>query len=139
VHKNRWFELAKIDRFERCGNSRLRNEVAFVKNDENPSATQLGNSTTRRERNIILLGCALLGGASAFITNLVIQVAGLRFPLLYLLITSVVGALFGTTVALIVRKHDGSPLASFAFAAFVGLVLPICQLQMLFLIFPIDP
>lgn len=109
-----------------------------MENDEKPSAVHLDSSTTQRERSITLLGCALLGGASAFITNLVIQVAGLRFPLIYLLITSAVGALFGTTVALIARRHGASRLTAFAFAVFVGLVLPICQLQMLFLIFPVD-
>ena len=110
-----------------------------MENDENSSTDHLGKSTTRREWNIILLGCALLGGASTFITNFVIQAVGLRFALLYLLITSAVGALFGIIVALIVRKHDGSRLVSFAFVLFLGLILPICQLQMLFLIFPIDP
>ena len=109
-----------------------------MENDKNPSAAHLDNSTTRRKSSITLLGCVLLGGASTFITNLMIQVLGLRFPLLYLLITSAVGALVGTTVALIVRRHGGSRLVSFAFVVFFGLILPICQLQMLFLIFPSD-
>ena len=111
-----------------------------MENDENSSAARLSKLTTRTEGNFILLACALLGSASVFITNLVIQRVGIRFPLSYLLITSALGALFGIIVAFIVRKHDGSRLVSLATASFVGLILPCCLLQMLFLIFgPIDP
>jgi len=111
----------------------------LVENDENSATARLGKPTPRTEWKFILLGCAFLGSASALIITLLIQAVGLRFPLLYLLIPSVLGALLGIIVAFIVRKHDGSKLASFAFACLVGLILPICLLQMLFLIFPIDP
>jgi len=119
--------------------SQNRKETALVKNDENSSTARLGKPTTRTEWKFILLGCALLGSASTLIIILLIQRTGLRFPLLFFLIALALGALSGIIVALIVRKHDGSKLASFAFACLVGLILPICLLQMLFLIFPLDP
>ncbi len=111
-----------------------------MENDENSSAARLSKLRKRTEWNFILLACAVLASASAFITNLMIYRIGLRFPLSYLLMTAALGALFGIIVAFIVRKHDGSRLTSLATAAFVGLILPCCLLQMLFLIFgPIDP
>jgi ABC-type Fe3+-siderophore transport system permease subunit len=111
----------------------------LAENDENSFTARLSKSTSRTEWNFILLGCAFFGSASAFITIHVLQAAGMLFPLSYLLITSVLGALLGVIVAFIVRKHDGSRLASVAFASFIGLILPLCLLQMLFLVFPIDP
>jgi peptidoglycan/LPS O-acetylase OafA/YrhL len=111
-----------------------------VESDENSSAEQLRKLKTQSKWNHILVACAFLGSVSVFIINGVLQSMGFGFPLSYLRITRALGALFGIIVAFIVRKHSGSRLAMLAIASFVGLILPCCLLQMLFLIFgPLDP
>ena len=86
------------------------------------------------KRWLLLMG-ALLGSASATFMSAVVLV-GLIFPLSFSVTVTVLGASFGAIVTIISDKHEASRWIALAAAAFVGLLIPICLIQMLFLLMP---
>jgi hypothetical protein len=59
---------------------------------------------------------------------------GIMFPFPYLLVTIMLGSFVGAFVTIIASKWDESRWIALVVAALVGLAIPICLIQLLFLL-----
>jgi uncharacterized membrane protein YsdA (DUF1294 family) len=108
--------------------------ITLIQNDDQKSAKRLRKRATLTRKRLILLG-ALTGSVGAFLMSAVfLGGLGLIFSLPDLLVTMTLGAFFGTIVTLIADKHEASRWIMLAVAALVGLITPICLIQILFLL-----
>ena len=91
-------------------------------------------SKTLTKRQTIFLG-ALAGSMGAlFISAVFLPGLGLNFPLPYLLLVVGLGAFVGTIGTVIAGNHAARRWIALAVAIFVGLLIPVCLIQIMFLL-----
>ena len=103
-------------------------------NDERMPKMSDSNNTSFTTKHYLLLG-ALSGCLSAFISFTLFDILlSLKFIPIYALNTSIIGAFFGFMLALLVGKYEKSKWSAVLAAASVGLITPVCLLQIMMLL-----
>jgi hypothetical protein len=101
---------------------------------DNLSAARIRKPAKLTKGRLIFLG-ALTGSASAFFASAVIFTPiGLAFPPAYLLFMMVLGAFLGTIVTIVAGKHERLRWIALVVAAFIGLLIPVCLIEVLFIL-----
>ena len=111
----------------------LRKMLVLEENKEKKPVVKSDQDVSIVERRFILLS-ALIGGVSTVLTYLVVHLV-IPFSLPFFFLVLCLGGLVGVLVFIIARRNSGSRLVSLLFVVLVGLIMPICLIQIVFLVF----
>jgi hypothetical protein len=108
--------------------------ITLVENNEKLSAAPLRRRAELTGPRLILLGMLIGGTCTLLSSAMFLGGLGIMSPLPYLLVTIVLGSFVGAFVTILASKFDEARWIALVVAALVGLAIPICLIQMLFLL-----